>query len=315
MNAPDEKHLVLSTGALMPRIGLGSWKSEPEKAGAAVEYALMEAGYSHIDCAAVYRNEKEIGTAFKKVFGSGTVKREDIFITSKLWNSEHARDNVRRACETTLADLGLDYLDLYLMHWGMATPPDDAPGKRAVDKNGVQIFAPISIRETWEAMEELVKAGLARSIGVANFTVPMLIDLLSYATTPPAVNQVELHPYLQQKRLVEFCQYRGITMTAYSPLGRPGSASESDLPVIINDPAVTRIAAAHGKTPSQILLRWGMERDTIVIPKSTHPERIRENIGVFDFVLSEGEMSAIAVLDRDLRFVDPYAWEKIPFFS
>lgn len=310
----SETHLTLNTGALMPRIGLGTWKAEPGAVGDAVTYALTDAGYRHIDCAAIYGNEKEIGLAFEKVFSSGKLRRDDVFVTSKLWNSMHAKDAVRSACEATLADLRLDYLDLYLMHWGIATPPDDAPGARDLDEDGIQILEKISARETWEAMQELVKAGLVKAIGVANFTAPMLIDLLSYASIPPAMNQVELHPYFQQTRLVEFCRHYDISVTAYSPLGRPGALND-DSARIIDDPVIRAIATAHGKTPSQVILRWGIQRDTTVIPKSTRPERIRENAGVFDFSLSEADMTAIAGLERNLRLVDPYEWGKIPYFS
>jgi diketogulonate reductase-like aldo/keto reductase len=313
---------TLHTGAKMPAVGLGTWKSPPEAVGKAVKYALGEAGYSHIDCAAIYRNEKEIGSAFKHIFGSGIRKREEVFVTSKLWNGDHPRERVRKACGTTLTDLNLDYLDLYLMHWGIAIPQHDGPPTNPHgrwteqhDAHGILITEKVPIRETWEAMEELVRAGLVRAIGVANFTAPMLNDLFSYASIRPAVNQIELHPYLQQLRLVEFCQHQGMVVTGYAPLGSPGNYREKGFPIIIEDKAITDIAAAHGKTPAKVLIRWGLQRGTVVIPKSVTPARIRENIGVFDFDLSEEDMQAIATLDRKLRFVDPYAWWGIPYFN
>ncbi|MFA6251107.1 MAG: aldo/keto reductase [Candidatus Paceibacterota bacterium] len=221
--------LILNTGVPMPTIGLGTWKSAPDKASLAVEYALTECGYRHIDCASIYRNEKEIGEAFKKVFEGNIRKREDVFITSKLWNTEHHKDDVRKACEQTLADLNLEYLDLYLMHWGIAIPVNAVPPSNTLgrwteqlDENGVLITEKVSVRETWEAMEELVQDGLVKAIGVANFTAPMLIDLLSYSKIKPAVNQIEIHAYLQQTKLLEFCKYNDIVVTAYSPLGSPG---------------------------------------------------------------------------------------------
>ena len=318
----EQYNLLLNTRALMPQIGLGTWKSKPDEAGKAVDYALHEGGDHHIDCAAIYRNEKEVGTAFASVFGSGARKREDVFITSKLWNTEHKRDRVRIACEKTLRDLQLDYLDLYLMHWGIAIPPhediaDNPYGRltEQLDDNGYLITEKVSVRETWEEMEELVRAGLVKASGVANFSAPMIVDLLSYAKIMPAVNQIELHPYLQQSALVEFCQYKTIAVTAYSPLGSPGNMKPKGLPVIVEDPVVLKIAKDHGKSPAQVLIRWGIQRNTILIPKSVTPERIKENLAVFDFELSESDMSALKTLDRGLRFVNANQWWKMPYFN
>ena len=205
------------------------------------------------------------------------------------------------------------------MHWGIAIPPNTTSPKgrmtEQLDENGVLITEKISVRETWEAMEELVSAGLVKAIGVANFTAPMLIDLLSYAKIRPAVNQIELHPYLQQSKLVEFCQYHEIVVTAYSPLARPGQSEERGYPILVEDSVITEIAKKHKKSPAQVLIRWGIQRQTVVIPKSTHKERIKENIDVFDFELSEEEMKEIVALDRNLRFVNPYIWWEIPYYG
>ena len=302
--------IVLNTGAPMPMIGLGTWKSAKDKVGQAVGYALVEAGYRHIDCASVYGNEKEIGESLAAVFENGVVPRGDVFITSKLWNSAHKKDAVLVACKKTLSDLKLDYLDLYLMHWATATPGGDS---EVVDENGILITEKVPIRETWEAMEDLVQSGLVKAIGVANFTAPLVCDLLSYARIPPSVNQIELHPYFQQSRLLEFLTSRNIAVTAYSPLGRPGNDDMGAR--LIEDETIVRIARAHKKTPAQALLRWGIQRNTVVIPKSTYPERIKENIDVFDFELSNNNMDAIGELERGLRLVDPYFWGKIPYFD
>lgn len=302
--------LTLRTGAKIPVVGLGTWKSAPSEAGRAVEYAIIEAGYRHIDCAHIYGNEKEIGTSFKKVFDSGNIEREEVFITSKLWNNAHRRSAVREACEATLHDLRLKYLDLYLMHWSLASSPEE---EEAMDSEGNLIIDKVPLRETWEAMEELVSAGLVKAIGVANFTAPLLLDLFSYARVQPAVNQIELHPYLQQTRLVDFCQRLGVVVTAYSPLARPGYEEMSAR--LVDEKIIRDIANAHGKTPAQVLLRWGIQRNTVVIPKSTHPERIKENIGVFDFELPESDMLQIAGLERGLRIVDPYQWGQVPYFD
>lgn len=301
----------------MPVVGLGTWMSPPGEVAGAVTFAIKEAGYRHVDCAWIYGNEPEIGGAFKELFASDAVKREDVFVTSKLWNSFHARDNVAKACKETLANLRLDYLDLYLIHWGVATRFGD---KEPIGEDGVLITDTVSIRETWEAMQELVKEGLVKAIGVSNFTTPMLLDLLTYATVPPAVDQVELHPYLQQKTLLDFCRARGIALTAYSPLGRPGakpprSFMKGSGQQLIDDPAITAIASRVQKAPAQVILRWGVQRGTIVIPKSVTPSRIKENIGIFDFALSDADMHTMQTLDRELRFCDPIEWWGIPYFD
>ncbi|MFA5841321.1 MAG: aldo/keto reductase [Candidatus Paceibacterota bacterium] len=313
--------LILNTGVPMPTIGLGTWKSMPDKAGQAVDYALSECGYRHIDCAAIYRNEKEIGKVFKKIFENKIRNREDVFITSKLWNTDHRKSDVRKACEETLADLNLEYLDLYLMHWGIAIPPNKVSGNNPLerlneqlDENGFLITEKISVRETWEAMEELVESGLVKAIGVANFTAPMLVDLLSYAKIKPAVNQIEVHAYLQQTELINFCKYNNIVVTAYSPLGSPGNFKDKGFPVLSEDTLIKEIAERHDKSPAQILIRWGIQEKRVVIPKSVTPERIKENIDVFGFELSSEEMKEIASLNKNLRFVDPYKWWKIPYF-
>lgn len=315
------KEIILNTGATMPFVGLGTWKAVPDEVGKVVEYALLDAGYRHIDCAAIYRNEKEIGEVFKKVFSGKKVKREEVFITSKLWNTEHAKRDVLAACKLTLDSLKLDYLDLYLMHWGLAAVPDDTlPIKNArgelLDENGCLRTVSIPVRETWEAMEELVKSGSVRAIGVSNFTAPMIIDLFSYAKISPAMNQIELHPYNQQKDLVEYCQSKSIVVTAYSPLGTSGNLKDRpEEPILIKDSKIGAIAKAHGKFPAQILIRWAVQRNTVVIPKSLSPEHLKNNINVFDFELSSEDMADIATLDRGHRFVNPLGWWKIPYFD
>ena len=304
----------LNTGAKMPVLGLGTWKSLPGDVGVAVTHAITECGYRHVDCAYIYHNEKEIGEAFSFIFGGGQVKRDEVFVTSKLWNDRHDPAEVEEACRRTLSDLQLDYLDLYLMHWGLAT--SGGKGSRPVGKNSKYDLASFSVRETWEAMEKLVEKGLVKSIGVANFTGAMLIDMLSYTNTTPAVNQIELHPYLQQERLIEFCNEMGIAVTAYSPLGSPGNRDEQEhLPLLIEDEAIGAIAKNYGKSPAQILIRWALLRNTIVIPKSVNPGRIAENAKVFDFFLSAEDMEVIAGLDKKMRTCDLWDWSWIPYFD
>jgi len=299
--------ISLNNGKKIPALGLGTWKSEPGEVGAAVQTAL-ETGYRHIDCAAIYMNEPEIGEIFSSVFSEGTIKREDVFITSKLWNSDHHPDAVEKACRKTLADLQLEYLDLYLMHWGIAFKPSNA--KEPLDENGMIMTEPVSTQETWRAMEQLVEKGLVKSIGVANFTTTMLLDLLTYAKTQPVMNQVEIHPYNAQPELVDFCHKKKIAVTAYSPLGSHGA--EEDRPLM--DAVVLSIAKAHKKTPAQILIRWSLQRDLVIIPKSTNRDRIQENFDVFDFELTDPEMQKVNSLNKNHRYVDPAEWWGLSYF-
>jgi diketogulonate reductase-like aldo/keto reductase len=306
--------ITLNTGAKMPIVGLGSWKSPKDQVGQAVEYAILECGYRHIDCASVYRNEKEIGFILKEIFSSGKVKREDVFITSKLWNDSHARNDVESAYKKTLADLQIDYLDLYLIHWAVASPKD--LGDDPVDKNGMIITAPVSIQETWQAMEKLLSDKLVKAIGVANFTGPMIIDLLTYAKVVPAINQIELHPYNQQAKLVNFCKQKKIEVTAYSPLGSPANnKKQENPPKLFEDEKIKILANKYNKTPAQVLIRWAIQRGTVAIPKSVTVGNIKNNIEVFDFKLSDDDMNEVARLDKRHRFVDPSEWWGIPYFD
>ncbi len=304
--------LTLNNGLQMPTLGLGTWKSPQNEVAAAVKHALLEAHYTHIDCAKVYENEKEIGTAFAEVFVSGGVRREDIFITSKLWNTDHDPAQVEAVCRQTLEDLQLQYLDLYLMHWGVAFA--GGKGKEPKNADGTMELAPFSIQDTWRAMENLVEKGLVKSIGVANFSTMMLVDLLSYAKVPPAMNQIELHPYNAQQTLVDYCHARNVAVTAYSPLGNKTRVKPGD-PVLLDDEVVLSIAKEVEKSPAQVLLRWAVQRKTVVIPKSVTPSRISENIAVFDFELSEDQMGRLSALNHGRRLVDPSEWWGVPYFA
>lgn len=306
--------LELASGNRLPRVGLGLWKVEPRQTASLVTEAVAS-GYRHFDSACDYGNEAEAGEGFDRVLREGAVRREDLWVTSKLWNQFHRREHVRPALERTLRDLRLDYLDLYLIHFPVSlryVPPetryppgwfDDPDADRPV-----MVPDPVPISETWEAMERLVDAGLVREIGVCNFGVSLLRDLLAYASRPPAMLQVEMHPYLAQEKLLRFCHESSIAVTAFSPLGAQ-SYFQLDMArqdeSLLEQPAVMEIAGRHSRTPAQVVLRWGLQRGTAVVPKTSRPERLRENIALFDFELRDGEMDVISGLDRHRRFNDP----------
>ncbi|XP_021288924.1 NADPH-dependent aldo-keto reductase, chloroplastic-like [Herrania umbratica] len=267
----------LNTGAKIPSVGLGTWQAAPGVVGDAVATAI-KLGYRHIDCAQVYGNEKEIGSVLKKLFEDGVVKREDLWITSKLWNTNHALEDVQEAMDSTLQDLHLNYLDLYLIHWPVSMK------KGAVGFNREDLTQP-DIPVTWRAMEALYDSGKARAIGVSNFSTKKLGDLLEVARVPPAVVQVECHPVWQQPKLHALCKSKGIHLTGFSPLGSPGTGIVKI--EVLKDPVLNMVAEKLGKSPAQIALRWGLQMGHSVLPKSTNEVRIRQNFDVFDFSIPE----------------------------
>ncbi|MDZ7604731.1 MAG: aldo/keto reductase [Cyclobacteriaceae bacterium] len=296
------KYYSFSNGDSMPALGLGTWKSQKGEVYQAVHEAV-KVGYRHIDCAAIYGNEAEIGQAFSDLFKQGIVKREDLWITSKLWNSAHEEDRVIPALEKTLADLQLDYLDLYLVHWPVALKhgtgfPTSADEFLSIDK--------VPIAATWKKMENIRNSGKARHIGVSNFSVIKIKTLLASCSIKPEVNQVELHPYLQQNDLLEFCTKEGMILTAYSPLG--SDLPKGDAPNIMNDPVISAIANNHGTSNAQVLIAWAIQRGTSVIPKSVKPDRIKQNFEAANLKLSADEMKQIAVLDKHLRYIAGGLW-------
>ncbi|WP_328634171.1 aldo/keto reductase [Streptomyces sp. NBC_00356] len=259
--------VTLNNGVEIPQLGFGVFQVPDDETTAAVTAAL-EAGYRSIDTAAIYGNETGVGRAL----AASGIAREDLFITTKLWNADQGYDATLAAFEASLEKLGLDYVDLYLIHW--PTPERDL------------------YRETWKAIEKLVADGRIRAAGVSNFQPAHLKRLLDDSQLVPAVNQVELHPGLQQSELRAVHADLGIATEAWSPLAQGA---------VLGDEAITTIAARHGKSPAQVVLRWHLQLGNVVIPKSVTPARIRENLDVFDFTLTDDELASIAALDRDLR--------------
>ncbi|HBT87856.1 aldo/keto reductase [Desulfobacter sp.] len=302
--------LKFSNNDSMPMIGLGTWKSKPAQVYNAIRQALAS-GYRHIDCAAIYGNEKEVGQALKQVYREGTVSREEVWVTSKLWNNAHKKEDVANALKQTLNNLGLDYLDLYLIHWPVVFRPGVIYPKKA---NDFISLSKVPILETWESMAACVKSGLIRHIGVSNFSIKKLDALICESGIKPEVNQIELHPFLQQNKMIAYCKSNQIVLTAYSPLGssdRPAAWKSQNEPSLIENPIILEIAAKHNCTPAQVLIKWAVVRGTAVIPKSVTPTHLIENLAAMDIFLSEQDMEAIATLDAHSRYIPGDSW-KIP---
>lgn len=313
-NLDDCASIALRDGARLPSVGLGLWKIDNDKTADMV-YTAIEAGYRHLDAACDYGNELEAGEGIRRALQAGICTREELWITSKLWNTYHYPDHVRPAIKRSLSDLGVDYLDLYLIHFPIPLrhvpietryPPGWIYDPEA--ENPCMQTTAVPIADTWGAMEAMQRAGLTKHIGVSNFGCSLLRDLLCYAEIQPEVLQVESHPYLVQQKLLRYCQSEQIAFTAFSPLGAGsyvplGMAQAADS--VLAHPLISELAVQHDKSAAQIVLRWAVQRGTAVIPKTVRPERLRENKDIFDFQLSDAEMEAIAGLDRNQRYNDP----------
>jgi len=272
---PAAPHTIrLNNGVEIPTLGLGVYLSGRGRATEdAVAWAL-EAGYRHVDTASMYGNESEVGAALRRACDAGTVRPGEVFVTTKLWNSDHGYDRALRAFDASHRRLGLPAIDLYLLHWPV-------PARRL---------------ESWRALERILDEGRVRAIGVSNFMVPHLEELLAQARVPPAVNQIELHPWCQQRDVVAFCRAHGIAVVAYSPLTKGHR---------LQDPKLGALARAVGRTPAQVLLRWSLQSGFVIIPKSAQRERIVENAAIFDFALSAEQMTALDRLNEE----DHLTWD------
>jgi diketogulonate reductase-like aldo/keto reductase len=265
MDLTLQSTVKLNNGVELPRLGLGVFRAPRGEVTREAVSAALAAGYRHIDTARIYGNERDVGAAVRE---SG-LPRQDIFVTTKLWNEDQGYDSALRACERSLKDLGLEYVDLYLVHWPV-------PGRRL---------------DSWRALEKLLADGKCRAIGVSNFLEHHLDELLGKAKVVPAVNQVEQHPFLHQPSLLRYCAGKGIAVEAYSPLTKG---------MRLGDPRVVELARKYGKSPAQVLIRWCLEHGLVVIPKSVHAERIHENASVFDFSFSPEDLRQLDGMNEDL---------------
>lgn len=286
----------------MHAIGLGTWKASGNEVKDAVKKAV-KAGFRHIDTAAVYGNEVEIGEALAELFEEGVVHREDIFITSKLWNDSHQKAYVIPALQDSLKKLQLTYLDLYLIHWPVAFKPGV---QMPTGESDYLSLEEVPTWETWEALVDAKKQAFTRHIGVSNFSKKKLKKLIEKTSVIPEMNQVEMHPLLQQNDLLDYCNSEGIKLTAYSPLGsgdRTSAMKGENEPNLMDIPEIKAIAKKRGASAAQVLIAWHTHRNTAVIPKSTSETHIIANFKAADVVLDEKDMASIATLDRNYRFI------------
>ncbi|RMZ97105.1 aldose reductase-like [Brachionus plicatilis] len=312
---PSINNLKFSNGLEIPSLGLGTYKEEKEDVLVDAVKAAIKSGYRHFDCAHIYFNEQHIGKAIRDTIAesNGALKREDFFITSKCWNTYHSREKVHLCLDQILQRLGLEYLDLYLIHWPMGFKED--AGDYPLGEDGKMIPSDIHYLDTYKAMEECVRNGKTKSIGVSNFNIKQLEDVLANGEIKPVCNQVEVNPLFQNAELIEFCQKKNIVVVAYAPLGAPDRAwLKTEDPVPLQHPIVLNLAKKHNKSPAQIILRWLLQRGLVVIPKSVNPTRIEENSKIFDFNLSSEEMTEFKNFRDQFRFYKFEVADKHQFY-
>lgn len=312
----------LKDGGEFPSVGLGTWKI-PDEALPDLIPEAVSLGYRHFDCACDYGNEVAVGQGIANAIESGACTRDDLWLTSKLWNTYHHPDHVRAACEKSLGDLGVDELDLYLIHFPVTLayvpfeeryPPGWLFDPEA--ENPSMKHVPVPLADTWGAMEGLVDSGLVKRIGICNMGTAAIRDLKSYARVQPSVLQVEMHPYLTQQNLLRFCKEEEIAVTAFSPFGASSyvplnMAGENES--VLDEAIVKDIGATHGKSAGQTVLRWALQRGTVAIPKSQSTGHLKDNIEISDFTLSDDEMKQIDSLERNRRFNDPAEFGEAAF--
>ncbi|RNA34194.1 aldose reductase-like [Brachionus plicatilis] len=305
MEKIEIKNISLNNGIEFPLVGLGTFRNADDKKSfkEAVKYAI-KSGYRHLDGAWLYDIEDAIGEAIKEVIqeSNGDLKREDLFIVSKIWNTFHSREAARQCLNEILANLGTSYVDLLLVHWPMGFSENLGMGPFPKDEQGNRLYSDVHYLETYRALEEFLKEGKAKSIGVSNFNIKQLQDVLDNCEIKPVNNQIEVTPYLQNDKLVEFCQKNGVVVSAYGPLGgSQKSTNRPDLPIVLENPVIVNIGKKYGKTPAQICLRWCIQRNIVVLPKSSNPQRMVQNVQIFDFELSEQDMQDIKKLEQNYR--------------
>ncbi|CEG74894.1 Putative 4-dihydromethyl-trisporate dehydrogenase [Rhizopus microsporus] len=317
-------YVVLNrTGDKMPLRGFGCWKI-PKDACEETVYNAIKVGYRHFDGACDYGNEVEVGRGIKRAIDEGLVKREDLFIVTKLWNTFHNKKHVRPLCERQLKDWGLDYFDLYHVHFPIPIAYVDPSEKYPPEwfkkgKDTIELEAS-PMHECWAEMEKLVQDGLVRNIGVCNFNCQALIDLLAYAKIKPAVLQIELHPYLPQENLCKWVKAQGIHITAYSSFGPASYVTLGEhgkqAPSLLDHDIVNSVANKHKVSAGQVLLRWALDREFVVIPKSQNEQRMKDNFNILDIKLDNEDNKALDSLKSfNLRFNDPKVWFDLPLFA